>query len=115
DAVAARPPALGVMVAPDTGIAVGLELERHRQRILLIRTRRLSSPHLRVGAHKRLHVMSELVGDDVGAREITRRPETALQLAEEPQIEVDLVIRGAVEGAGRGLREPAAGLVGVAE
>src|SRR6478735_7704273 len=36
DAVAARPTALGGMVAPDTGIAVGLELQRHRQRILLI-------------------------------------------------------------------------------
>ena len=59
--------------------------------------------------------MAELVGEDVGLREVAGRAELALQLVEEPEIEIDLAIGRAVERAGRRLREAAGGVDRVAE
>src|SRR5262245_50320396 len=55
------------------------------------------------------------MGDDVGLGEVTRRAEPFGELTEEPEIEVDLVIAGTVEGAGRRLREAARRVDGIAE
>ena len=41
----------------------------------------------RLDAGQRLDVVTELVREDVGLREIARRAELPLQLAEEPEIE----------------------------
>src|SRR5689334_11812845 len=59
--------------------------------------------------------MGELVSEDVGLGKIPRRAETILQLAEEPEIEVDLVVGGTVERTGGRLREAARRVDRVAE
>ena len=53
-------------------------------------------------AEQVLHVVPVLVREDVGLRERTAlRPELGLQVLEEPEVDVDLVVRGAVEGTRR--------------
>ena len=59
-------------------------------------------------AEQVLHVVPELVGDHVGLREVARRAEPAVELAEEPEIEVHEPVGGAVERTGRGRGDPAA-------
>src|SRR4029453_9190234 len=81
---------LGGVTAPNAREAIGLQFERDRERILLIGPRGLRAPHLCVGAQQRLHVMPELVCDHVGTREVARRTEALLELAEEPEIEIHL-------------------------
>jgi len=50
--------------------------------------------HFRLDAEDLLDVMSELVGDDIGLREISGCGETLPQLIEEGQVEIDpLVVR----------------------
>ena len=55
-----------------------------------------------------LHVVADLVCDDVGLREVAGRPESRAELAEEAQIEVHGAVGRAVEGADVGRRRPAA-------
>ena len=59
--------------------------------------------------------MAELVGEDVGLREVAGRAKLAMQLVEEPEIEIDLAVGRTVERAGRRLREAAGGVDRVAE
>ena len=49
-------------------------------------------------------MVAELVGDHVGLGEVAGGPEAISQLSEEAEVEIDLEIRGAVEGpdGGRG-------------
>ncbi len=56
---------------------------------------------------QRLDVVADLVREDVRLSEVPWRSELPLQIAEEPEIEIDLAIGRAVERAGRSLREPA--------
>jgi len=60
-------------------------------------------------------VVAELVGEDVGLREVAGRAEAPLQLVVEAEVDVDLFVAGAVERAGRGLGEAAGRLDGVTE
>ena len=46
-----------------------------------------------------LHVMPDLVRDDIGLREVAGRAEAPIELAEERQVEVDLLIGRAIERA----------------
>ena len=85
---------LGGGVAPHAGVAVGLQLEAHRQLVGAARIRLLLLAHLRFGAGQPLHVMAELVGEDVRLREVAGRAEAPLQLVEEAEIEVDLASPG---------------------
>src|SRR5450830_598536 len=59
--------------------------------------------------------MPELVGDDVGLGELARGAKSRAQLVEEPEIEIDLPVGGAVKRTHRGLGEPAARARAVAE
>jgi len=52
-----------------------------------------------------LHVMPDLVPDDVGVRELTWRSELLRHQIEEAQIEIDLSVIGTVEGTHRRLSE----------
>src|SRR4029077_11422901 len=54
--------------------------------------------------------MADLVGEDVGLREVAGRLKALLKLVEEAQVDIDLLVQGAVERPGRGAGEPAAGL-----
>src|ERR1700733_13626054 len=45
--------------------------------------------------------MPHLVGDDVRLRELTPRAELAGELVEEAEVQIDLLVGGAVEGGGR--------------
>ena len=89
--------ALGVM-GPDAGIAVGLQLDPDRDGVAVARRSALALP---VGAledaGKVLDVVADLVGDDIGLGEIARRAELVLQLPEEVEVEIELLVVGAVE------------------
>jgi hypothetical protein len=96
--------------APRPGVAVGLQLHRHRQLVLPRRVALLRGPHLGLGAEQRLQVVARLVRHDVRHREAALRPELLLQLTQEADVDEDLPVRRAVErpDLGRGLA--AAGL-----
>src|SRR5262245_8967575 len=111
DAAGPKASLLRCGVAPDAGVAVRLQLEGDR-RAVRARSRPL---HAFGGPQQVLHVMTDLVRDDIRLREVAGRAEALRQLAEESEIEVDLPIARAVERAGRRLREAARRLDGVAE
>ena len=73
-------------MSPDTGVAVGLQLERHRRtggagpRVLRARA---------LVAQQVLHVVAELVSDHVCLGKIARGPEPLRQLIEESEVEID--------------------------
>ena len=60
-------------------------------------------------------MVADLVRDDVSLREVARRMEAGLQLIKELQIDVDVLIRRAVERPGRCRSKPTTGLAGVGE
>src|SRR5947209_7643950 len=102
-------------IAPDARQAVGLKLQLHRQRVGAARVLLLQTFDLVADPQQLLHVMAELVGDDVGLRELARRAEAVAQLAVEAEVDVDLLIGRTVEGAHGGLGKAAAGAYGVGE
>src|SRR5919204_6473530 len=90
---------------PDSGEAIRLELRPDRGRV--------GGLVLGEKAALVLHVMAVLVRDDVPLRERTAlRPEPLRQVLEEADVEVDLLVLGAVEGPHRGLRQAARALRG---
>ena len=112
DLARGRPPRLRGVVSPDSGEAVGLKFQRNRRAVL-------SRPAIAGGAliqpEQVLHVMTELVRNHIGLREVARRAQLLRQLVEEPEIEVDHAVLRTVERAGRRLSEPARRLNRVAE
>ena len=66
---------------------------------------RRSSEARCVQAEQRLHVMTELVRDDIGLARSRQGAEASIELAEEPEIQVYLPVLRAVERAGRRLRK----------
>src|SRR5262249_18526716 len=95
-------------VAPDSGEAVRLQLDAHRLRVA--RPLRRAAAEVLPVAHQPelvLDVMTDLVGDDIGAREIARRAEALRKLPEELQIQIDVLVAGTVERAHRRAGEPA--------
>ncbi len=107
--------AIGV-IRPDAGIAVRLQLDSHRQRVGIGFARLLAQLlHLFGRAHEVLHVVTDLVRDDVRLREVARRVEALAQLAIEIEVNVYLAIPGTIERPHRGFRETAGRLRGAAE
>ena len=89
------------MVRPDAGVAVGLQLHHHLQLVLLdLIGARPRLAHLLRDAGDGLDVVADLMRDDVGLREVARRLELRLELVPEGQVDVDLLVAGAVERAG---------------
>src|SRR6516165_738978 len=77
-------PGLIGVVGPDSGEEIRLKLEANPQPFLLVLAQpRLASPLLLGNPQELLDMMSNLVGDDVGAGEVTRCVEPLLQLLEE--------------------------------
>ena len=92
--------------------AVGLELRAHGG---ALRTLPVATDPVE-RADEVLHVVPVLVREDVRLRERTAlRAEPSLQLLEEPEVDVDLLVRGAVEGTHVGGRGPAARAGGAGE
>ena len=90
-------------VAPHTREAIGLQFLAHRETVAACVIEFCSGLlHLRGHAEQGLHVMAHLVCDHIGLREITGGPEALLQIIEEGEIEIDLPVARAVEGANRG-------------
>ena len=97
---------------PDARVAVRLQLEPNRRALgaLTVRTTPVDR------ALKVLHVVPVLVREDVGLRERTSRgAELRRELLEEPEIDIDVLIRGTVEGTDRRRGRAAAGLRPVGE
>src|SRR5215470_12636568 len=107
------------MACPDAGQAIGLQLDLDLQLVglgavhpLLL----LLDPGK--NSQRILHVMTDLVGDHIGLRELAgfafAAAETGLDLAEERGIEIDLLVVRTVERAHRALRHAAALRTGLA-
>jgi hypothetical protein len=115
DVVTFEESAPGRRVRPDTGVTVGLQFHAHRQ---LVRPRRIATlrlSHLRVGSRERLHMMSDLMREDVGLREVPWCAKALLQLAVEAEVDVDPLVGRAIERTGGRLREATSGLHCVGE
>ena len=98
---------------PNAGIAVGLKLDLHLDRIaFVLASAGLQLLRLAQCAQNVLDVMANLVCDDIGHGEVARRLEALRQLAEEFRVEVDVGVGRTIEGPHRRLRRTAARLVG---
>ena len=93
------PGALGV-VRPDPGEAIRLQLHLHLERVRFgaaaLALRLLDSPG---DPEEVLHVVADLVRDDVRLGEVAGRTDLVAQVTVERQIDVDLAIAGTIEGA----------------
>ncbi len=112
-------PLLRLAIDPDAGETIGLQLDLDLQRIgfglaagLLLHPR-----HARQDAEQVLDVVSGLMRDDVGRREVAggfarAAAEARLDLAEERRVEEDGAVRRTVERPHRRLRHAAAAAIG---
>src|SRR3990170_5637685 len=95
---------LGV-IGPDAGKTVGLKLHAHLERIGLRLPHALAQSLDLIGdAQELLHVMADLVREDVGLGEVALYAEAVLQLLIKIEVDVNLLVARAVEGAH--LRQP---------
>src|SRR4030066_628755 len=103
-------PRLVRVIGPDSGQAVRLKLQPDREAVPL--------PLAHAGAvvldllrnpQQVLHVVTDLMGDDVRLCEIAPGVETILQFPVEAQVEVDLLVPGTVKGTDGRLGEAAGG------
>src|SRR6266545_1226700 len=115
DDALARIPPLGRFVAPASGEAVRLQLHPYGESIRFPRVLLLELAHLLVDPGQVLDVVPELVREHVGLREVAGRSEALLELLIEPEVDVGLLVDGAVERSHGGLAGAAAGLGGVRE
>ncbi len=105
-------PGLDRVRRPHAGVAVGLELRPHGG---ALRTLPVAADLVQ-RSEEVLHVVPVLVREDVGLCErTTLGPEPCLELLEEPEVDVDLLVRRAVEGTDVGGRRTAAGARRVGE
>src|SRR3990170_6903688 len=87
---------LGV-IGPDAGKTVGLELHAHLERIAFSLVHALAQGLDLIGdAQELLHVMADLMGEDVGLGEVAGGPEAVLQLLVEVEVDIDLLVARAV-------------------
>jgi hypothetical protein len=77
---------LGVMT-PDTGVTIGLKFHADREGVGF-HLRHLSSEamHLFCDAEEVLHVMTDLVGDNIRLRKVSRRAKTMRHFIEEGKV-----------------------------
>ena len=99
-----------LVVSPNTCIVVGQQLQADAD---LVGTHLVGRAHglvsLREGTCEILHMVADLMGDDVGIGEgVTLDTKLALHLGEERQVDVKLLVARAIEGS-YGCRRIAAG------
>ena len=103
-------------VGPDAGETIGLQLGPHRKCVAIALAHALAHLlHLARDAEQVLHMMSDLVGDDVSLRELAWRAKTRRKLVEEAEVEIDPLVGWTVERSHGGLADAAVGPRGVAE
>ncbi len=90
-------------VSPNSGKAIGLQFQAHRQCVLLAGIPFLKASNFALNSEYFLHVMTYFMGDNVSLREFAGSAEPGLQFIEEPEIEVNLFVARAVERTYRGL------------
>ena len=97
-----------LIVGPDAGVEVGLELDAdaHPVRVGLVHPRHLLMG-LAQGAEEVLHVVAHLMGDDIRIGEVAVGPELLPHGGEEAQVDVQFLVAGAVERAHGGLSRAA--------
>src|SRR5690348_1390146 len=71
--------------------------------------------HLRLDPEQFLHVMSDLMRQNIGLREISGRAETSLQLIVKTQVDINLLVVRTVERPSRRLCHAAGRVDGIAE
>lgn len=79
-------------MCPNTSETIGLKLEPHGQRVLLLRIALLQLRNFLFDTQNFLHVMSKFVRHHVGLREFSRGAEALLQFVEKAQIDVDFFV-----------------------
>src|SRR5262249_32778576 len=107
---------LVLAVGPNAGEAVGLQLDLHLDVIgvPLVAGGALRLLRLRQDAEQGLHVVSDVVRDQIGLRELAglaadvAAAEAGLDLPEERGVEVDFLVRRTIERPHRALRDAAA-------
>src|SRR5690606_34141542 len=99
------------MMRPDTGETVGLQFDLHRDGVgLRLRQGLLALVGIAEDADRVLHVMADLVCDDIGLREIAGGVVPPRQRIEEAEIEIDPPVGRAIERPDLRIGEAAAGL-----
>ena len=89
------------VLRPNAGIAVGLQLQFHRQLVCLrLRSLLLRSVHPGGDAEQVLHVMAHFVREHIRLGEQTGRLELVRELLIEIQIEIHLAVGRTIERAG---------------
>src|ERR1700722_11083508 len=99
-------------MGPDAGETIRLKFKFHRRRIRALTAVLFG---LSLDSKNVLHVMADFVREHVGLCKLARRSETLLQLIVKSEIDVNLLIAGAVERAGRRFPSAASRLRIVAE
>src|SRR5688572_1908085 len=96
------------VMGPDAGEEVGLELEPHRELVVLgLAHASAGGLDLVADPEEVLHVVPDLVRYDVGLREVSGRAVSPPQVLVEGEVDVELLIGRAVERTHRRLRETA--------
>ena len=96
-------------MGPDARVVVGLELEHDRQPVRFgLAGLALQPRDLLAGAQEVLDVVADLVGDHVGLGELAGGLESLRELLVEGQVEVELLVGGAVKRPDRGTGRAAA-------
>ena len=103
-------------MGPQARIAVRLQLKPDAQLVAFDLTDTTAQLLYLTGcAEQLLHVMSHLVGDDIGAREVATGSQPLIQFVEERKIDEDALVRRAIERSHGGFGKAAAGIDGAAE
>src|SRR5262245_49607991 len=86
-------------IGPDAGETIGLKLHAHLQGIGLCLPHALFERFDLIGdAEKLLHVMADLMRNDVGLRHVSWRAEAVLEVLVEVEVDIDLLVEGAIKG-----------------
>src|SRR5262245_55430289 len=85
-------------IGPDAGEAIGLKFHAHLERIGLCLPHALFERFDLIGdAEKLLHVMTDLMRDNVGLRHVSWRAEAVLEVLIEVEVDIDLFVEGAIK------------------
>ena len=97
-------------VGPDAGEAVGLEFKIDGEVVAFAWLLLREAAHAGLDADEFLDVVADFVGDDVGLGEVAGVSAEAFEVVPEGEVDVDLFVLGAIEGAGGFLGCSAAGV-----
>ncbi len=93
------------VIGPDPGVAIGLQLQPHQQGVGASGAAALHGvAHLALHAQQVLHMVADFMRDHIRLGEVALRAKALLQLPEKLDIEIQLLVRRAVERPGGCLR-----------